>query len=89
MNLFWAGDQGTTQPKCVHTAWHFVAGTQASGATSIFITRTPLWMPMVVMPAGCVLLTWSMATATLRASVLAIWPDAPVRAQDHAAEDFL
>ena len=69
--------------------WTFVASTQASGATSIFITRTPLWIPMVVMPVGSILLTWSMATATLRAAVMAIWPDGPIQPQDQTAEDFL
>lgn len=66
----------------------FVATTQASGATSIYVTRTPLWIPMAVMPIGSALLTWAMLAAAVRAAVVAIWPDTAPDSEI-AAEDWL
>ena len=68
--------------------FHFVSFTYASGATSIFITRTPLWMPQIVLPIGSALLTGSMFATMVRAGAAAIWPER-FRIDDHAAEDFL
>lgn len=45
-----------------------VAMTFRSGATSVFVTRTPLWIPMTVMPLGAGLLTLGMVAHALRAA---------------------
>ncbi|WP_170984351.1 TRAP transporter small permease subunit [Rhodoligotrophos defluvii] len=47
----------------------FVLQSHATHVTSIYVTRTPLWIPQLVMPAGLVLLTLSMLMAAVRAAV--------------------
>ncbi|WP_417722578.1 TRAP transporter small permease subunit [Salipiger sp.] len=46
----------------------FVSQSYHAGTTSIFITRTPLWIPQLVMPVGAALMTWTFFTTTLRAA---------------------
>lgn len=89
VNFVIAGIATATLVIYTYYIFNFVVFTEASGATSIFITRTPLWIPMVVMPVGSVLLTWAMFSTMLRAAFVAIWPDGPVRLDDQSAEDFL
>lgn len=66
----------------------FVIATEASGATSVFITRTPLWIPQTVMPIGCVLLSWAMASFMVRSAVVAIRPDLLTLPEQTDAEGF-
>lgn len=55
---------------CIYT-WHlisFVAQTYRAGTLSVFITRTPLWIPQLVMPIGSALMAWALLVTTLRAA---------------------
>ncbi|TMV08373.1 TRAP transporter small permease subunit [Arenibacterium halophilum] len=89
VNFLIAGIATATLVVYSYHIFTFVLATEKSGATSIFITRTPLWIPMVVMPVGSILLTFAMFSTMLRAGFVAIWPDGPVRLSNTGAEDFL
>jgi len=72
--------------------WHiigFVLQNYRSGATSIFITRTVLWVPQLVMPIGSVLLTCSMISALVRSAAALFSPDLAARQDAEQTEDWL
>lgn len=46
-----------------------------SGATSIDVARTPLWIPQLSMPIGAALLFWATLCFAARAGVLVLYPD--------------
>lgn len=47
----------------------FVFRNEVTGVTSIYVTRTPLWIPQSVLPLGAGLLTISCFVAALRAAL--------------------
>ncbi|MEQ8291390.1 MAG: TRAP transporter small permease [Roseovarius sp.] len=67
----------------------FVLQTYRSGATSIFITRTVLWVPQLVMPIGSVLLTCSMISALVRSAAALFSPDLSASEDSDQSEDWL
>lgn len=48
--------------------YRFVAMNMMTGVTSIYVTRTPLWIPQLAMPVGAGLLTLAMISHTVRAA---------------------
>lgn len=63
---------------CVYT-WYligFVAQSYRAGTMSVFITRTPLWIPQTVMPVGSALMTWGLLATAVRAAVAVFDPTA-------------
>ncbi|WP_226575356.1 TRAP transporter small permease [Acuticoccus sediminis] len=48
----------------------FVSQNMATGVTSIYVSRTPLWIPQLAMPLGAGLLTLTMAAHTVRSAAL-------------------
>ena len=66
----------------------FVHSSYRSGATSIFITRTPLWIPQLVLPAGCALMVLTMLSHTIRAAGVLIGL-VPPEATDEETGDWL
>ena len=54
----------------------FVLQSHATHVTSIYVTRTPLWIPQLVMPVGSALLTISVLMTMLRAAVRLVSADA-------------
>ncbi|MBI1218649.1 MAG: TRAP transporter small permease subunit [Rhodobacteraceae bacterium] len=62
-------------------AWHlytFVLHSYSTQATSIYTSRTLLWMPQLVMPVGAVLLAWATFAAAVRALIELIRPGSVV-----------
>lgn len=61
---------------CVYT-WYligFVAQGYRAGTMSVFITRTPLWIPQTAMPVGSALMTWALLATAVRAAVAVFNP---------------
>lgn len=72
--------------------WHiigFVLQNYRSGATSIYITRTVLWVPQLVMPIGSVLLACSMVSALIRSAAALFSPDLAAAETSEQTEDWL
>lgn len=67
----------------------FVVQNYRSGASSIFITRTVLWVPQLVMPIGSVLLTCSMISALVRAAAALFAPGLVGQETEDQTEDWL
>lgn len=57
--------------------WHligFVARSYHAGTMSVFITRTPLWIPQMAMPVGSVLMCWAFLSAGVKSAALVLDP---------------
>lgn len=55
---------------CFYT-WYligFVIQTYRAGTMSVFVTRTPLWLPQIVLPIGSILMTWALFLTAVRAA---------------------
>lgn len=55
---------------CFYT-WYligFVIQSYRAGTMSVFVTRTPLWIPQIVLPIGSILMTWTLFLAAVRAA---------------------
>lgn len=89
LNFFIAGIATATLIVYTYYIFTFVIATEISGATSVFITRTPLWIPQAAMPIGCVLLTWAMASFMVRSAAAAIRPDLFSKPEQIDEEGFL